>query len=134
MSGEKIVTGVKAGGSADAGHSVMFVLQFSDVTEQAYLCQAANYTRLLTALQGYGAMAAKARAAQPGQLVDIATPVRMTNATRTGQFADRSIVFEFGTDLGFPMQLSMSPDLVRRTIALLQAELQRQPPKAKGTN
>ncbi|HEY4940411.1 MAG TPA: hypothetical protein VII56_03210 [Rhizomicrobium sp.] len=105
-------------------------MKLSDGAEQFFYCRADLYEKLLIALQSYGALAARVRASKPGQLVDIATPVQMTRATRTGQDANGHVILEFGTDLGFPMQVAMTRDQTQKTIELLQTELGRTPPQA----
>jgi hypothetical protein len=125
---DKIITAISKAGQTDFGHSVLFELSYSNGPAEMFRCRADLLPKLLTGLVTAGSFAAQTRSSQPGSLIDVATPVRMTKPTRTGQTKDGTIVFEFGCDMGFPMQVSMPRDHAEKTIELLQAELGRSAP------
>jgi hypothetical protein len=125
---DKVINGIPEAGQADYGQAIRFRLSYEGGDSQFFYCSANFFPKLLTGLNMAGGLAAKTRSAGPGGTLDLVTPVQMTKMTRTGQFVDGQIAIEFGTDMGFPMQLAMSRDLARRTIELLEAELLRPTP------
>jgi hypothetical protein len=125
---DKMITGITKAGQADSGQGVLFELAYASGDPEMFYCRADMLPRLLMGLNLAGGLAAKTRSVAPGSFIDLTSPVKMTKATRTGQTPDGTIILEFGSDMGFPLHLSMSQDQARQTISLLHAELGRSPP------
>jgi hypothetical protein len=124
----KAILQVSHVGHESYGRTIIFQFNFANAPPEIFSCRADLYPKILSGLNAAGGLADKVRNAQPGSLVELSTPLKMTSAVRTGQAKDGTVAFEFGTEWGFPIQLSMSRDLTERTIELLQAELDRMPP------
>ena len=124
MTDRKQIVSFPDGGQDHGGQTVLFAFGFSDGTEQMFECSEHLFPRLMAVLQICGALAAQIRSSRPEQVVNLTAPTVMNAPGRTWR-DQLSIILEFGTGLGVPMQIAMSPDQAQRTIALLQEELKQ---------
>jgi hypothetical protein len=113
----------------DYGHGIEITLEKSDGNTETLAFPAELLPVLMQGLSAAGNLASQSRRAGPGGMVEAVTPMIMKIHGRTGQTPDGMILFEFGLTEGFPVRLAMSRDQTVRTIELLQAELNKPPPK-----
>jgi hypothetical protein len=128
----KVKGGVTSGGPAQHGHSLQFTIQCED-GDHAFECRDDQLPKMIVHLRHFGELAARLRQAQPGTLMELNSVFTVSNVMRTGHTPDgKQVAIEFGIQDGFPMQLTMTPDQVRKTIEFLEEELGRLPVGDRG--
>jgi hypothetical protein len=80
---------------------------------------------LARAINDVGIVAEKARKALPGESISTVVP-HLVLGVRTGTSeGDRYIGMKFQTNMGFPLEVAMTPELALETIERLTKELEQ---------
>jgi hypothetical protein len=118
--------------AVDGGHAIELDLMFTDGSQETIKCVLESAPRLAHAIHATAVIAERLQKAQPTEEVSTEIPYVVTG-TQTGAGVDgKTVVIRFLTK-SFPILISMSPDLARRTNERLEAELaklgKQQPPR-----
>ncbi|MBL8644416.1 MAG: hypothetical protein JNK21_10835 [Rhodospirillaceae bacterium] len=109
-------------GSILHGEAIAFDLVL-DAGNIRYHIDYSNLGMVLSQIHQAADLAQKHRNARgPISQDDLITPYRATSA-RTGVFADGAIAASFGTSLGLPVTIRLTPELTKKLIAALEQSL-----------
>jgi len=123
-----VIRDISSGGPFAYGHEIRFSFALVDGQTVSLTCRADLLPKIIETLRQFGELAARVRASQPGTTVELVTPIVVTKVSRVGHSDDGKVIaLDLATDRWFPIQLAMPPDQARRTIELLEAELDKLP-------
>jgi hypothetical protein len=118
------VRDVTGGGSANGGEQTFFKFEYRNLSQQTFSCATVLMPKVINSLRAYAQTADTERVRLKGGQPGPAAPYFVTTLSNSAHSDDgKFVVVQFATMDGIPMDLAMSPQLARETIAALQREI-----------
>jgi hypothetical protein len=115
---------VTGGGSANGGELTFFKFEYKNLSQQTFSCATILMPKVINSLRAYAQTADTERVRLKGGQPGPAAPYFVTTLSNSAHSDDgKFVVVQFATMDGIPMDLAMSPQLARETIAALQREI-----------
>jgi len=128
----KRIKAIPSAGGEDGGQTIQWVFEYDDGSQETMQCPQELLSTLLQGLKLAGQIAEGVRAGVPPekQAIHYAHNATSVRSGRDGE----NVVLQFGTQPGIPVQVSIPPDLARRTIQQIERSLSYPAQSRSGLN
>jgi hypothetical protein len=119
----KTIKRVVTAGAIEHGHGIQIELEFTDGSPEILRCEPHIAPSIARAVLEASAVAEMQRKLQPGEGIEIEIPYQATDLLVARARDNRSLAIKFLTKVGVPLVVAMTPNLARKTIERLSAQL-----------